>query len=146
MPDNEAQPRQEAQTLAGGWSRGFCNTVRSLSLAGFQNQNSCPRGAQPPASASHTLPVPPYLVAPSPPGRAKHCTQGKSQQPRRLQWSRDESVGQDKTGVGAISPTHGGRDTQGQGRSTSKWEERNPQPKPKDARCPSSQLAQQDGS
>lgn len=60
-----------------------------------------------PALASHGPAAPPYLVAPSPQGRANQCTQGKSEQARRLQWSRDESVGQDRTGLGVMSPTYG---------------------------------------
>ena len=70
-----------------------------------------PQRSPVPASASHTLTALPYLVAPSPLGRANYCTQGRSQQPQRRQWSRDESMGQDRTGVEVMSPTYGRGDT-----------------------------------
>lgn len=45
--------------------------------------------------------------------------------------------------MGAMSPTHGGEDPQGRGRCTSWWEQRDPQPKSKNAGY-SSQSAQQE--
>lgn len=83
-----------------------------------------PQQEFPPASASCALTAT-YLAAPSRLGRADCHTQGKLQQPQQLQWSRDGSARQGRTGLQVIIPTHGG------------WEPRDPHPKPKDAGFPS---------
>lgn len=85
MPDRETQPSQEAQALAGCWGGGVCNIGKGhLGLVEFKTKTHAPE--EWPASAS-TLCLQPctYLIAPSPPGRAKYCTLGKSKQPQRLQ-------------------------------------------------------------
>lgn len=116
-------------------------TQEGDSLAEFQTKTHVQEEPSSQLSVSHTLTAPPYLVAPSPPGGANQRTQGKSRQPRRLQWSRDESVGQDRTGVGVMFPTPRGRD--GHSGAEQEYLPIEEEPQPKAAGCPSSQLAQQ---
>lgn len=60
----------------------------------------------------------PYLVAPSLLGTANCHTQGKSTQPQRLQYSRVEPAGQDRTALGTMFPAQGERHWYGASRKS----------------------------
>lgn len=74
-----------------------------------ESKTHSPGGVLLPASASQALTAPPYLAAPSLPGTANSHTQGKSRQPRQLQYNRGEPAGQDRTALGIMFPVQGGK-------------------------------------